>query len=113
MKVIGTEVGRVVALMTPEEWRPTKLSTADAFKAIKERYQFAYAPSLSIPWDALQKEGFKFNLGRLKVGDKDLPIQELTFYNDGIVINANNTDDAEAFLGDIAKWATETVGIRD
>lgn len=113
MRLIGQELGRAVAMLTPEEWRSRSLSTPDAFKLIKERYQFTYSPNLSLPWDDVQKNGWKFQLGKLAVKDSTVLIQELNIYNDGIVVNATTTDDAEAFLKDLFAWARETAGIRD
>ena len=113
MRLIGTELGRMVVLLTQEEWRPTKLSTFDAMGAIKDRYSFAYAPSASIPWETLQKDGFKFSQGKFRIRDLDASIQDLTFFSDGIVVNAHNTDEAEAFFQDLISWAKEFAGVRD
>ena len=98
MKLIGPLCGRAVALMTPEEWYSRSLSPADAFKLIQERYQFANSPNLSLPWDETKKNGLKFVLGKISIKDATVPIQDLTFYNHGIVVNATTTDDAEYFL---------------
>lgn len=113
MELIGFELGRVVALLTTEDWRSTSLPIAEAFKLIKERYRFVYSPNLALPWDDVQKNGWKFQLGSVKFNDITLPIQEFTLYNDGLVVNATNTDAAEAFLNDLFGWARETAGIRD
>ncbi len=113
MKLIGPELGRAVVMTTPEEWRSRSISMPDAFRLIQERYQFAHAPNLSVSFEEVQKSGFKFGLGKLRVNDTTIPIQELALFNDGIVVNAMTTDNAEAFLMDLFRWANEIAGIRD
>lgn len=111
MKLIGTELGRVVALMKPEEWRPRTLSTAEATNQVKERYKFVVSPNLSL--EEIQKGGLKFASGEFKSKGKVAPIQDLSFYADGIVVTALTTDDAEACLKDLFGWAHAVAGIAD
>lgn len=114
MKLIGTELGRYGLFFSAEEVRPLQgvppqLST----KAIRERYGFEYAPNFSLPWEEVQKEGFKFKLGKFSREGKDALISELGIYNDGIVVNAFTTEDAEAFCNDLLDWGKKTFGFRD
>jgi hypothetical protein len=114
MKLIGTELGRIVLLFSPEEGRPLRgLHPPDVFKAITERYSFEYSPDLHLPWDEVQKNGIRFKLGKFSLEGKTVAISELTFYNDGIVISAFTTEDAEAISKDLLSWAKETLGFRD
>ena len=113
MKLIGTEVGRVVALMMSEDWRPQKLGAQDLIRLIQERYTFVYAPNHSLPWEEVQKGGLKFQLGKITIENRSIPIQDMTFWNDGIVINASNTKDAEEVLENLFILAHETLGVRD
>lgn len=114
MKLIGTELGRIVLLFSPEEGRPLRgLHPPDVFKALKERYSFEYSPDLQLAWDEVQKNGIRFKLGKFSLEGKTVPISEVTFYNDGIVVSAFTTEDAESFAKDLIDWAKETFGFRE
>lgn len=114
MKLVGTELGRLVLLFSPEEGRPLHgLHPPDVFAAIKERYGFEYSPDLTQPWDVVQKDGLRFKLCKFPWNDRTIAISELAFYNDGIVVSAFTTEDADAFCKDLISWAQEVLGFRE
>ncbi len=114
MKLIGTELGRYTIFFQAEEVRPIQgVQPPLLIKAIKEKYSFEYSPDLTRPWEAVQKEGYIFKLGKFSREGKDAGIAELGIYSDGIVINAFTTEDAEAFCNDLIGWGKKTFGYRD
>lgn len=114
MELISTESGRVASLFPAEETRSLSGGHApSAIHMVQERYSFGYAPDLRRAWEDIQKDGLRFQLGKFMHGNKAINIKEFTVYNDGLVVTAFNTDDAEIFLKDILAWSKEVFGMRD
>jgi hypothetical protein len=111
MKLITTETGRILQLIVMEEIRPASgLYMPDLFQRISERYGFVVAPS-NIP-EAIVK-GAKFNHGRLITPNRTIVISELGVYNDGVIVDTSNTDDAEHVCRDLITWANSTFRLRE
>src|SRR5215471_10848941 len=99
MKIIATDTGRVVQLIVMEEVRPPSGVYIPAlYQAIGDRYGFVAKPQ--DPQAAITS-GAKFNHGRLITPNKTYVISENGVYNDGIIVDATNTDDAEIILEDL------------
>lgn len=113
MKLIGYELGRVAALINEEEWRPRYLGVSEIIGLIQKRYQFIYPPKVSAPWEEVSKNGIKFGHGTFNYQNTIVPIQEVAFFNDGIVVSALTTQDSETWLADLFSWAATDLGIRD
>jgi hypothetical protein len=114
MKLISTELGRVVRLVPADEYRPIGgFHGPTGFRLLAERYSFGYSPDLRRPWDELNKEGFKFQQGKFVHGNKTINVTDFTIYPDGLVVTAFTTDEAELFLSDVLAWGKEVFGIRD
>src|SRR5262249_33864561 len=110
MKLIPTELGKVVQLFVPDEIRPLSgLNMPDFIRLIEERYGFAKVPELK----QVAECGAKFQTGRLKSGNKTINILELAVFNDGVVVNSFHTDEAEFVLEDFISWAKKTFNCRD
>jgi len=109
MKLIDVQLGRVTQLHLADEVRPLKLPYyPDALRLVVERYGFV---THSLNEEAITK-GAKFQHGRL-AGERDtIPIVELAFFNDGIVVTARDTTAAEQILDDVIAWSTDTFGRR-
>ena len=114
MRLINTEIGRVVRLIPMEEIRPLGwVHPPSAFKMLAERYSFGYSPAMRGTWEEAQKDGLKFQLGKQVHGNRTINVTDLTLYTDGIVVSAASTDDAELFLDDLMAWAKEVFGFKD
>jgi hypothetical protein len=93
-----------------EEIRPfSGIYLPGLIAAIAERYGFAVVPNLA---DAAQ-QGAKFREGRFTMDDSFIAIKELGVYNDGIIVAAWNTDDADAIIDDVMNWTSETLKLRE
>src|SRR3989442_11513291 len=113
MKVLATRLGRLVVLKPVEEITPLGgITTTNLRDVIVARYHFANATPPTTPLEEIDKNGFKFQLGTIRIGDTDYPVQEFTIYSDGLVAASTTTDTAEAFIQDITKWAKEAYGFR-
>src|SRR3989442_259289 len=115
MKEISHLLGRVAVLVPPAEILPfTGWFAPKAFTDIAQRYSFQTTPNLTIPVEQIQKDGFKFQFGKVAGEDgKDLPITEFNIFHDGFVVNATRTEDAERFLSDLLSWGKKHFGLRD
>ena len=117
MKEIAYEIGRTVLLVPPEQITPLRgFYAPEAFAAIAKRYGFQSTPDLSVPAEQLQKEGLRFRLGKVPGKEANrltASINDFVIFQDGFVVDAYVTDDAELFVADLMKWGKETLGIRD
>lgn len=114
MRLINTEMGRVVRLIPMEEIRPLSgIHPPTALRLVAERYAFNNVPELHRTWEEAQKDGLKFQLGKLVHGNRTINIGDFTLYNDGIVATSASTDDAELFFDDLLNWGKEVFGFRD
>lgn len=110
MKLISTEFGQSFQQYRMEELRPfSGIYLPGLIAAIAERYSFGAVPSLN---DAVQ-QGARFREGRFAVGNTLIAIKELGVYNDGILVAAWNTDDADAIVDDITSWSLQTLKLRE
>jgi hypothetical protein len=114
MKLINTEQARVVRLVPLEDIRPqggTHITTA--LRKVTERYEFVYSPDLRRPWEDIEKEGFKFRVGKMIHGNNEVSVGEFALYSDGLVVTTFTTDEGELFLTDLTAWAKKELGFRD
>ena len=114
MRVISLESGRVTLLFPFEETVP--LGGVDGpvvVNAITEKYNFARPPDLSVPREELNKNGIKFENGRIDFEGGRVNIGSFTVYSDGIVVEANTTERASAFLDELIPWLRSKFGFRD
>lgn len=110
MKFVSGELGRVVQLFVADEIGPFGgIYIPDLYQLISERYGFVKQSDMAKVLEA----GAKFEQGRLKIGDKNINILELTIYNDGIIVNGRHTDDASIVMDDILVWGKKAFGLRD
>jgi len=113
LKVIANHVGRVVILKPIDEITPSGgIAPDDMRSLIVERYGFTYVTSGSTPLEQIQKDGFKFQMGKVQSSNRMFVIEELSIFNDGIVVAGKTTDAAEAFIADLTQWAKDSHGFR-
>jgi hypothetical protein len=111
MKFVSANFGQVLYQIQMDEVRPS--SGHDylmAAQAISQRYHFSEVPT---DFKVVLEKGLVFSNGAIAL-NRHLPIQvtSLGIYNDGILINTMNTDDADLLLEDFIIWATQTFGLR-
>lgn len=113
MKINSNLQGRAVALINIDEWLPREgFYLPDALPLVAQRYEFATIPSLSNSITKAKDEGFKFETGKLKLLGEQYYIHDFTIWSDGLVVSANTTDSAEAFLDDLLTWGNQELGFR-
>jgi hypothetical protein len=111
MKIIATDTGRVVQLVVMEEIRPPSgIYMPALYQAVSDRYGFVARPQ---DLNAAITSGAKFNHGRLITPNKTIMISEIGIYNDGVIIDSLNTNDAEIILEDFISWTKNLLGLRD
>lgn len=114
MRLINTEIGRVIRLFPVEDIRPPGgLHPPTAMRMLGEKYSFGYTPDPRHTWEEAQRDGLKFQLGKLVHGNRTINVNDFTLYNDGIVATATSTNDADIFLDDLLAWGKEVFGFRD
>lgn len=114
MQVVSTQLGRLVFILNIDELLPQSgIDVPEALSMVTERYGFASSPTLQDSIQKAREQGFPFKVGKFvsKEGSKK-NIQDFTIWNDGLVVNAYTTDDAEAFIDDFFSWGTEALGLR-
>jgi|GEM_PF-2977938 len=117
MEIIAYPQAREILLVRTEQILPPGgLYVPDLFAAIALRYEFQTAPQGNTSIDQLL-DGAKFVTGKLELADRDeapfeVPIQELTVYNNGLVAIAHKSEDAQAFLNDLFSWGELMFGLR-
>jgi len=110
MKLISTEFGQSFQQYRLEEIRPfSGIYLPGLIATITERYGFGVVPSFA---EAVQ-QGAKFREGRLIVDDRLIAIKELGIYNDGIIVVAWNTEDADTIIDDVKSWELQTLKLRE
>lgn len=114
MNILATIIGRAILLKPPYEIVPLGGVFLPAlFEALKERYSFGNAPNVpAMSPEQVQKEGYKFSIGKIRKGGRDYPIQELVVFPDGLVCSSDQTDTAELMLEDLLKFGKEQFDFR-
>src|ERR1700728_4299010 len=111
MNLVATETGRVLQLVVMEEIRPLSgLYMPTLYQQLADRYAFAARPQ---NYAEAIANGAKFQHGLLVTQNKKIEIKEIGVYNDGLIVDARNTEDAEFVLQNFATWAAETFAFRE
>lgn len=111
MNLIATETGRVLQLIVMEEVLPLSgIYMPNLYQQLAERYAFVGRPADY--GDAIAK-GAKFQHGRHITPTRTILIKEIGIFNDGIIIDSLNTDDAEYITEDFMEWVRTTFAFRE
>lgn len=111
MNLIATDTGRVLQLIVMEEVLPLSgLYMPAMYQQLAERYAFVGRPQDY--GDAIAK-GAKFQHGRLITPNKTIVIKEISVFNDGLIIDTYNTDEAEYITEDVLEWARTAFAFRE
>lgn len=107
MKIISTQLGRVVFLKPLQEYAPLGgVFLPPLYDAVRGRYGFTSVPDMN------SKEPPKFSIGRIMSSGREYPVQELALHPDGLVCSADSTEIAEFFLGDLLSFLRDHFGFR-
>jgi hypothetical protein len=114
MRLIGTESGRGVQLVVPDEVRPKHGQDAPVlYNLLAQRYGFAKTPDIQ---DMFSKgiTVAKYEHGRFSAPDfpVGLPIAALDFYTDGIIATCADTEVVDLLIDDCLEWLIEREFIR-
>jgi len=110
MKIISNETGKISQVFVADEIKPIAGTyPPELIRLISERYGFSSSPSVA----ELAAGKVPFKHGRLIAGNRKINVQSLSLHNDGLVIAASNTDDAEFVLQDALAWGAEKFGFRE
>lgn len=114
MRLIGIDTGRATWLFPLEEIAPLEpLDRGRLTAAIVERYRFKVFPAADTPVEEINKNGAKFQHGVFAFDSRRANITELAVFNDGIVVNANSTEAASAFIEDLLAYVRSNFGFRE
>jgi hypothetical protein len=106
MKQITSEAGQVLQLFHPDEIEPSEGVYLPALlNTIIARYEF-----VSVPPDLRGDltKGIKLRIGHIGIGGRDIAVQEMNLYNDGVLITAKTTTDADLVTDDFLEWIRRT-----
>jgi hypothetical protein len=111
MNLIATETGRVLQLLVMEEIFPLSgIYFPNFCQQLGDRYAFVTRPQNYT--DAI-KSGAKFQHGQLTTPAREILIKEIGVFNDGIIVDCQNTDDAEYVTEDIMEWTRTSFAFRE
>lgn len=109
MKIVSVLKGRAMQIFAQDEVRPERDIYLPQFvELVMSKYGFLRHSSLAEAGD----KGIKFEQGRLAHTDGDIAIENLDFYNDGVVVICRDTELAEIVLDDAIEWAIRTLAFR-
>ena len=112
MKIVTFSAGNLAALFPVEAFAPVSgLNEREMLGAIRERYDFGTAPSMSSRAE-IQQTGLVFDLGFFGAENGEVTIHNLSIHNDGVVVRTNKTEYAEAFFDDLISWLIHEYGCR-
>ncbi|MFN4184012.1 MAG: hypothetical protein ACK4M6_04445 [Hyphomonas sp.] len=114
MKIVAFDSGTLVALFSLEAYTPLRFVGQRALlELIGNVYKFAGRPALTATVDELQQKGFEFLNGELELNGETVPVRRLSIHNDGIVLVASTTDDADRIFDHLQTWLKTEGAFRD
>lgn len=114
MKLISYDAGTFVGLFSLEAHVPLRFTGQRAMlELIGSLYQFSHRPALTASLDELQQKGFEFQNGELEIDGAVVSVRRLSIHNDGIVLVAPTTDDAEKVFDHLQSWLKSEGAFRE
>jgi hypothetical protein len=111
MNFVSPEAGQTIQLWMLDEMRPLRggVFMPDVITNVVRRYRFASFPKEFNPGQTL-----KFEWG-VSAGPEDLPItiNSLEIFNDGVIVIAGHTDDADIIMDDLFAWLKSEWRLRE
>lgn len=111
MNFISSENGQALQLIVMDEVRPVKgggLFLPDFISRVMDRYRFLSTSNQTDP-----TQPFKFQTGVVELDGEAIPITSLEIYNDGIIVNSRNTEDADKIMDEFFEWALAEFHLRE
>jgi hypothetical protein len=111
---VASEAGQAVQLILMDEVRSVRGGPflPDLVAQVATRYRFVSFPTNISDFTQTQQP-LKFQVGVINANEITIAINSLEIYNDGIVVNARHTDDADVVIEDFTGWATRQFGFRE
>jgi hypothetical protein len=109
MKFISPEAGQAIQLFLIDEIRPLRGGPfmPDLIANAVRRYRFATFPKEFTPGQPLK---FEYGVAG-EVGN--IAFNGLEIYNDGVIVNATHTDDADLVMNEFLQWAKGELKLRE
>jgi hypothetical protein len=110
VKVVSKDGATAALTFIPDEVKPLGgYYLLGVIAAIAQRYGFGKSPT----YQEVTTSGARFHHGHLVVGQRDIAINELGFYNDAVGVTTTDTKDSEVVLKDLVAWLKATYKFRD
>src|SRR5271155_3534165 len=111
MKFISAAFGQILYQFQMDEIRPPSgFDYLTTIRTISERYRFLEPPTDS---KEIIDKGIIFGKGAITLCNTSIQVTSLGIYNDGILLNTLNTNDADFLIDDFIQWATKEFGLRE
>jgi hypothetical protein len=110
MKLVASEEGRSLQLISVDEIRPMRGGPflLDVAATIIERYRFMTVPQkLDTP-----NEARKFQNGVIVIDSLSIPVLSLDIYSDGLLVSTRNTDESDLVLDEFLAWTARQFHLR-
>jgi hypothetical protein len=109
MKLLAVRLARSIWFIPQYFLNPRGLFLRPASVATKERYQFLKGP---VDNGSINSNEPKYEQGAFKTASGVIQIVTMTLHADGIVVDTrSSTEDADAFLEDLASWVAKEYGL--
>jgi hypothetical protein len=114
MQLIAIVSARVTLLFPVEEVLPLEGGNGPTIvETVGKRYSFTRLPDLSVSREELNKNGLRFEGGRFEFESIQTNIRSISIHNDGLNVDANTTEAAEAFLRDFIDFLRTNFQFRE
>ncbi|KAF0142277.1 MAG: hypothetical protein FD153_625 [Rhodospirillaceae bacterium] len=113
VKVVSFTSGVVISLFPMDEFAPlVRLNERQLLDEIGKRYSFGLIPDMRVSRAELGKTGLVFESGAHNTPDGTVTIVSVSIHNDGVIVRAATTKQAERFVGDLKEWLIAERGFR-
>lgn len=114
MKLVSYDSGTLVALFSMEAFVPLRFTGQRALmELIGAVYNFAKRPALTDTVDQIQQKGLEYLNGELEADGEMIPVHRISIHNDGVVVAAPTTDDADRIFDHLQSWMKNEGAFRE
>ena len=110
MNLVSSESGQAIQPFSMDEVRPVRGGPfwPDVITEITRHYRF-----VSFPKEFVPGKSARFETGVAVVGSVQIAVNVLEIYDDGVMVTAVNTDDADLVIDEFMHWARTTFQFRE